>query len=160
MKNLFLALIVFFAFLSCKLTDQKNESESEVPVSKGIVEGVDKDEYGCLASAGYTWSKINKECVKIFSGIQLLPFNQPDTEDEAMCAYVLFSEDGNLAEVFLPTQTKTIVLSRKTKNEPWLLDDWKLIFTKDYVLKKGEQSMFKGDAEVGNKITGSDQEGN
>ena len=62
----------------------------------------DKDENGCLASAGYVWSKLNKDCVKGFTGIQLNPMDKPDNEDEVLSAFVLFSEDASQAEVFLP----------------------------------------------------------
>ncbi len=118
----------------------------------------DKDENGCLASAGYVWSKVNKECVKGFSGIQLNPVDKPNNEDETLSAYILFNEDASKAEIFLPKDTTSIVLNRAAKDKPWILNDWQLIQDKGYVLKKGSETKFSGDGEIGQKSINSDTE--
>ncbi len=145
---------------SCKYIDQdENTDEAQsktTPKDSSVVN--DKDENGCLASAGYVWSKVNKECVKGFSGIQLNPMDKPDNEDETLSAYLMFNEDGNKAEVFLPKDTASIVLSRSADGKPWVLRDWQLVPSNGYVLKKGEKSMFFGDGEIGKKVTDSDTE--
>lgn len=160
MKNTIALLVVLLAFGSCKLKDspeaiQEEKANAAVKDSTAVN---DKDENGCLASAGYIWSKVNKECVKVFSGLQLNPIAQPDNADETLSAYVLFSQDLKEAEVFLPNETNTIVLKGNDKTKVWILDDWQLMATHGYVLKKGGVDQFSGDGEIGNKISGSNTE--
>lgn len=159
MKKRSLLLIASIILFSCKLTDQKNtDSEDEnLPLAAKDSSVVnDKDEHGCLATAGYIWSKMNKECVKGYTGIQLNPADKPENEDETLSAYVLFSEDLNQAEVFLPNETDSVVLTRLAEGKPWVFEDWQLVPWKGYVLKKGTEIKFSGDGEMGKKITGSD----
>lgn len=156
MKKYISILIVLLGMQSCKLNDQKEDKIESVKPTKNPVVTLDKDENGCLASAGFTWSQLNKECVKVFTGMQLNPFDKPKNEDETVCAYVLFSVDVNQAEVFLPSQTKSIILQRASEGQPWVFEDWQLIVWKGYVLKKGDTNKFVGDGEIGNKVTGSD----
>lgn len=161
MKKISLLVLLLASVTSCKLTDQKDDAEDtqkERTFPKDSVVVNDKDENGCLASAGYVWSKVNKECVKGFSGIQLNPMDKPDNEDETLSAYVLFNEDASKAEIFLPKDTTSIVLSRAEEGKPWIYNDFQLIPWKGYVLKKGDTTIFAGDGEMGKKITETDTE--
>ena len=154
MKKITTLLIILFLVSSCKWIDQNEETEENPKVAAAVKDSTmvnDKDENGCLASAGYVWSKVNKECVKGFSGIQLNPTNKQDNEDETLSAYVLFNEDATMAEVFLPKDTASIVLTRDAEGKPWILKDWQLVPSKGYVLKKGTVTMFSGDGEIGKK---------
>ena len=146
---------------SCKLIDDKDTIEEPAHVAGTVKDSTvvnDKDENGCLASAGYVWSKVNKECVKGFSGIQLNPIDKVDNQDETLSAYLLFNEDASKAEIFLPKDTTSIVLSRETEGKPWVLKDWQLVPWKGYVLKKGNAAMFVGDGEIGKKEIETDTE--
>ncbi|MGL2963554.1 hypothetical protein ACSVH2_07010 [Flavobacterium sp. RSB2_4_14] len=160
MKKIATLCILSIIIYSCKLTDQNDEdvqvTTNTVAKDSSVVN--DKDENGCLASAGYVWSKVNKECVKGYSGIQLNPMDDANNEDETVSAYVLFNEDASKAEVFLPKDTTSIVLTRSAEGKPWVYQDWQLIAWKGYVLKKGGENKFSGDAEMGKKVLGSDTE--
>jgi hypothetical protein len=160
MNKLSILILILLAFSSCKLIDKEEETEetqnSVTTKDSSIVN--DKDENGCLASAGYVWSKVNKECIKGFSGIQLNPTDKPQNEDETLSAYVLFNEDASMAEIFLPKDTTSIVLSRNSDGKPWIFNDWQLIAFKGYQLKKGDKTLFSGDGEIGKKVLGSDTE--
>jgi hypothetical protein len=158
-KNIFAILTLIFVVVSCKPTDEKPLVEADKegkPVKDSTLVGADKDENGCLASAGYTWSKVNKECVRAFTGIQLNPMDNANNEDLTLSVYVLFSEDGDKAEVFLPSE-ESLVLTRTSEGNPWILNDYQLIPWKGYVFKKGDKILYTGDGEVGNKVTGSDK---
>ncbi|MGV3696697.1 hypothetical protein [Flavobacterium sp.] len=158
--NRIITLILLLSFVSsCKLIDKEEETD-EVVKGTATKDSVvhDKDENGCLASAGYVWSKVNRECVKGFSGIQLNPIDKPDNEDETLSAYVMFNEDASQAEVFLPKDTASIVLTRKAEGQPWILNDWQLIPWKGYVLKKGNENKYAGDGEMGQKSINTDTE--
>ncbi len=155
MKKITTLLILLILISSCKWIDQNNDDTEENPkVAAAVKDSTmvnDKDENGCLASAGYVWSKVNKECVKGFSGIQLNPTGKQNNQDETLSAYVLFNEDASKAEVFLPKDTASIVLIRDADDKPWVLKDWQLVSSKGYILKKGTVTMFSGDGEIGKK---------
>lgn len=161
MKKISLLLFSALLMFSCKLTDQNDpEAEGEnVPLAvkdSSVVN--DKDEHGCLATAGYIWSKMNKECVKGYTGLQLNPSDKPENEDETLSAFVIFSEDLNQAEVFLPNEANSVVLTRLAEGKPWVFEDWQLVPWKGYVLKKGAEIKFAGDGQMGKKVTGTDTE--
>lgn len=139
---------------SCKLEDKKaaiDEPKNARTFAKDTVVVYDKDENGCLASAGYVWSKVNKECVKGFSGIQLNPSDNLNNKDETLSAYVLFNEDASQAEIFLPKDTSSIILKRGSNGKSWVYNDWQLVPLKGYVLKKADKNMYSGDGEIGKK---------
>jgi hypothetical protein len=160
MKKIATIFIFSIIIYSCKLTDENDVEEKVVKntTTKDSTVVNDKDENGCLSSAGYVWSKVNNECVKGYSGIQLNPMNVANNEDETASAYVLFNEDASMAEVFLPKDTSSIVLTRSAEGKPWVYKDWQLIAWKGYVLKKGGENKYMGDAEMGKKVLGSDTE--
>ena len=159
MKKYISILVVLCALSSCKLNDQK---EDDKVANQGNKEGAvvaDKDENGCLASAGYIWSKVNKECVKVFTGMQLNPTSNLENEDETLSAYILFNEEGDQAELFLPKETSSLVLTQPSKEKPWVFEDWQLMKEKDgYSIKKADKSMFSGDGQIGKKVTETDTE--
>lgn len=152
-------LSAFLTFIACKPDPkevlQEVNSKAQIILDSTIV-GADKDENGCLGSAGYTWSKVNKECIQIFSGIGLAPTEKSKNSDAIFYTYVFFSEDGNLAEVFLPGEENSMILSRETKPNPWIFNNYKLIAKNGYVLEKSGAVIYSGDGEAGSKITGSD----
>ena len=162
MKKITTLFMLLLIFSSCRLIDQNDDADQKPNVASTAKDSTmvnnDKDENGCLASAGYVWSKVNKECVKGFSGIQLNPTDKPDNQDETLSAYVLFNEDASMAEVFLPKDTASIVLSRAAEGKSWILKDWQLIPSKGYVLKKGAVTMYAGDGEIGKKEIETDTE--
>ena len=161
-KSIYSLIFIVLTLISCRSNDDKPFSDADEndgkPAKDSTIVGADKDENGCLASAGYTWSKVNKECVKAFTGIQLNPVDNSNNEDVTLSLYVLFSEDGNFAEVFLPSE-KSLILKRESEGKPWIKDDYQLIPYKGYVFKKGDTILYTGDGEVGNKVTGNDKDG-
>lgn len=69
--------------------------------------GGDKDEHGCLGSAGYQWSSVKKDCIRSFElTLQLL------NADKTFGAGVLFSDDKSQAEVF--SKEGTFVLAKQS----------------------------------------------
>lgn len=158
-KKILLCLLPALLLISCKWTEDGQESKKqETNNAKDVVLGGDKDKDGCLASAGYTWSKLNKECVRVFSGLQLLPVDKStDEEDDAvLAAYLLLDESADNAEIFLPNEDESILLKRAAEGKPWTGGEWELVPHKGYVLKKSGKVLFVGDGEIGNKISGSD----
>ena len=61
-----------------------------------------------------------------------------------------------LAELFLPNINESLILNRSSKEKSWSNDDYVLISSKGFVLKKEGKILFSGDGEGGNKVSGSD----
>jgi hypothetical protein len=157
-KKIIFAFLVVGCFVSCKWTEEnEQEKKGSVHNAKDVVLGGDKDKDGCLASAGYTWSKINKECIRVFTGMQLLPVDPSVSQDDAVfAAYILFDKTANTAELFLPNQDESEILKRESKVKPWTNETWQLIPLNGFQLKKEGKLMYKGDGQIGNKVSGSD----
>lgn len=158
LKKIIVSFFIFSSLISCKWIDQDEDKTNEKETNAtDVVVGGDKDEDGCLASAGYTWSKLNKDCIRVFTGIQLLPFDKSKDQDDAVYAtYLLFDESGDNAELFLPNEDDSVILKRETEGKPWTNGEWELIPYKGYLLKKAGKILFAGDGEIGNKVSGSD----
>lgn len=77
MKNLSLALLVLTALLvGC---------ESESPEPPAAV-GADRDEHGCIASAGYRWCGRTVQCERSWELAKREGFADTPGEFEAFCA--------------------------------------------------------------------------
>lgn len=140
MKKMFLLTIMITAAFSCaKKVSQENTTPKEP--QKEMVGG-DSDTHGCKASAGYTWSTLKNECIRIFENSTRLN-HADDGKNYTTAAYVIF--DGNKAELFLDTQKESIILERKSEGDSWVNGDWQLIPWKGYVLKKSGKIIYTGE---------------
>jgi hypothetical protein len=142
MKKVFLFSIIITLSFSCakKVSEEKKTRKEET--KSVVVVGSDSDSHGCKASAGYTWSILKKECIRIFEiGTKLS--HAEDGKTYTIVSYVIF--DGNKAELFLDTQKESIILERKSEGESWIKDDLQLIAWKGYVLKKGDKVIYTGE---------------
>ena len=63
MKVVSMCLICAGALLTGCGNGGKKEAETSERKEKEAVVGSDKDEHGCIASAGYTWSEVQKDFV-------------------------------------------------------------------------------------------------
>ncbi|MBR1711895.1 MAG: hypothetical protein IJ722_00610 [Alloprevotella sp.] len=71
----------------------------------GSLVGADRDEHGCLGSAGYVWSGALHQCVRLWEAAERI-------ESGKKAVYLLFSIDSTYAEVFTPDSA---VLCRRDK---------------------------------------------
>lgn len=100
--------------------------------------GGDRDSHGCIGSAGYTYSQIKKDCVRVFEQKIKLTEVAPKGSSTSMAA-VIFSKDMKKAEVFIPdTDGESLILTRIGRGKIWKKDDYVLVpFKKnEYQLKK------------------------
>ena len=66
-KLLILTLGLSILFLSaCSLNDNNNVLEEEVRANQVDIVGGDRDEHGCIGSAGYSWCEIKQKCLRIW----------------------------------------------------------------------------------------------
>jgi hypothetical protein len=104
MKKLILLSLLFFTF-SCATTKKTNESNEIITP----IVGGDQDEHGCKASAGYTWSSIKNECIRVFE-----LENQLVSIDKTNIIAFILSSDETSAEVF--TDKGVFLLNIQSKN--------------------------------------------
>ncbi len=81
--------LLLFAVILCSCGQTKNSKTSHIV-------GNDRDVHDCIASAGYTWSEIRGECIRLFEkGIRL------EEIDGEKSIFVVFDKDSLHAELFL-----------------------------------------------------------
>lgn len=114
------ALFLFLVLSACN--GQKPDGTPTV--------GGDRDKHGCIGSAGYQWSALRSECIRLFeAGIRLDPKAQD--LNQTTSAFIVFKsmdEDAQV-ELFLPGE-KTVLLPKVGKDDA---GTWK---SKKYVLKQ------------------------
>lgn len=108
---------------SNKQDEQKSKAATQPTVQKELEDtlqkplvGNDRDDHGCIASAGYQWSEILKDCIRPFEkGTRL----SSSDEKQDLAAYLIFNADSSKVELFLPSQKSHPILSHKitTGNE-------------------------------------------
>ena len=102
------AAAVLSLFSACK-----GSGETESTATPLV--GGDRDEHGCIASAGYRWSRVQQRCIRPFEeGVRLLPVEDPQDSSAVLAATVIFSTDSLRAEVLLPDGETSPVLDRRT----------------------------------------------
>ena len=114
---------------------QQDSSAQPIKIDSLTIVGNDKDEHGCIASAGYTWSVVKDSCIRLWeTGILLksVEVNQTYNAD----AVIILSADKTQAELFLPTQKESIILNRTKKQGKysWIKDNIELSSSKGYSL--------------------------
>ncbi|MCT2562165.1 hypothetical protein [Chryseobacterium herbae] len=86
---------------------------------KSPVVGGDRDIHGCIGSAGYTYSQIKNDCIKVFGQKIKLKEVGSDKSSTSMTA-VIFSKDMKRAEIFIPEgNAKSIILDKEGKSKMW-----------------------------------------
>ncbi len=146
------------SLLSCDfILKDRSDDEVEVKTSK-VVLGTDKDEKGCVTSAGYKWSELRNECIRPFEeGYRLNSIAELEGESTDKSAFVIFEENGDRAELFLPDSQKCVMLKKENKNGAYFNGPWKLHLQEGYKLQKGSEILFAGAKIQEAQITGDDK---
>lgn len=158
MKKLLPLLLTGMFFVSCEqmLKDRGNEAEAEP--EKKVVIGNDKDDKGCVTSAGYRWSLLKQECIRIFDeGYRLNPLSELKETGTSVSAFIIFNDDKTVAELFLPDNSKSYLLPKK-EDGIYKSDEWELEIRKDYTLSKNGVALYAGALIEEHRVTGDDNE--
>lgn len=113
LKTLSLFLLLTTIFMSCEGKRGTSKTLSEKSQNKKTTEltGSDRDKYGCIPSAGYTWSVLKQNCIRVFeTGRPLMPLKKKGTA--IIPAYILFNDDKTKAELFISDSDTSIVMER------------------------------------------------
>ena len=96
-RGTFMCLLCVGAlFVAC---GSKSRKTAEVVGQADTVHvvGDDKDKHGCIASAGYTWSETQKDCIRLWEkGVRM---NAVDDAEKML--FLVFSPDSTQVELFL-----------------------------------------------------------
>ena len=110
-------IIIFILSISCLFAgcggrNDKKSQTTTTPTDTVLTVGHDRDNHGCLSSAGYIWSEVQQDCIRPFeTGIRMISTTEPDATS---CAYLVFNVDSTRAELFLPDRETTEVLDRRS----------------------------------------------
>lgn len=116
MKKVFITVISMLALAACNNNAQQQDTaaaDSTAQAQEALAIGGDRDEHGCIPSAGQTWSQLRQECVQVFEvGTRLNPVEKKEGE-AVISAFVLFNDDRSKAEIFLPnSESGSIILDK------------------------------------------------
>jgi len=154
---LLLSVTVFFFFSCDFIMKDRKDDDTEANTSK-VVLGTDKDENGCVTSAGYKWSLLRRECVRPFEeGYRLNAIEQLEGESIDKSAFVIFEDGGERAELYLPDAKNSVMLEEDDKKGNYSGSGWKLHQKDGYKLQKGSQILYAGAKIEEGQITGYDK---
>ena len=104
--------------------------------------GGDKDAHGCLASAGYTWSVLKKQCIRVFELTIKLDEVSPQGSSSTITGVVL-SKDKKKAEIFTAGESTSVILVKN--GNVWKKGAYTLVKkgANSYSLLKNKKVIFK-----------------
>ena len=117
MKATFLLPIIAVSFAACNnATPNQSENTTETPevTLDAPMVGGDRDEHGCIGSAGYTWSALRGECIQVFEvGTRLDPLEE--NEEVAVISAFIVTKDGDNSQVelFITNEDQNPILKQE-----------------------------------------------
>lgn len=165
--GLVLGVLLSVSLASCDfiLKDRKNSEEEEKTIitDGGTTVVGEEDGFGCAYTAGYRYSYLLADCIRVFEvGFRLNPIEdegslENDLENNEVSCFVLFAKDGKEAEIFLPQKEKSIVLTSDKSKTIYLKDGWSLNAENGMVLKYKDQVKFTAAKTIDLQLIHSDQ---
>jgi hypothetical protein len=112
MKKITLLGAMVFSFVACNNNNVNQVATTETDttaVSRDIPDeplmGGDKDERGCIGSAGQSWSELLQECVQVFNiGTHLNPVEVKEGEAVISAFIVTKADDNSQVELFITAE--------------------------------------------------------
>lgn len=165
LKLMSICLVCTGALLASCGSSAGKKAEAADNTGKTTVVGNDKDEHGCIASAGYTWCEVQKDCIRLWEkGVRMNAI-----EDRDKTLFLVFSPDSTQVELFFPEEdVPNEILDRRgspsggyvwnvedddTKNVRLEVDEWtvrrrgKLIY-RQFIKRTLEQLKAEGRAKA------------
>ena len=114
-------VIGLLTFTACNNNLNTTKVKKEKEETDPVMPGSDRDAHGCIGSAGYVWSEIMQECLRVWE----LPLKLTSISGEQLAGLV-FSKDKSKAEIIMGEGG--YILSKKSD--------------KSYTLESAEKSLF------------------
>lgn len=117
MKKTFTLSVVALVFTACNnSTPQQTDNAAEEPTTpqQETIVGGDRDEHGCIGSAGYSWSALREECIQVFEvGTRLNPVDV-EQEEAVISAFIVSKEgDNSQVELFITGEDQNLILKKE-----------------------------------------------
>lgn len=142
MNRILLFCIILLSFISCNNILKKNADNS---LNDSIVReykvGNDQDDNGCTRSAGYTWSVLMNECIRLFESGYRLKSVDKSSDEAIISAFVIFNNDKDKVELFLPYQEGGVILDKK--NDTTFENNEYIFNAKDFYLLKNNIKIYE-----------------
>jgi len=109
---------IVLSMLSCNSPKKEKMKEEKVNTEEPQepLVGADRDEHGCITSAGFSWSELQQTCVQLWeAGVRLNPV-EVKGDNSVISAFVLFNKDESKAEIVLPNKEGSVILDKKAEN--------------------------------------------
>lgn len=84
--------------------------------------GSDRDDHGCIASAGYRWSEAMKDCIRIWEVGERAVNGEKNL-------FVVFSPDSSVAEVY--AEGEKCIVCRQKNTDLWISKNGKTMVYRD-----------------------------
>ncbi len=165
--GLVVGVLLSVSLVSCDfiLKDRKSNEQQEKTITTdgGTTVVGEEDGFGCAYTAGYRYSYLVADCIRVFEvGFRLNPIEdegnlENDLENNEVSCFVLFAKDGKEAEIFLPQKEKSIVLTSDKTKTIYLKEGWSLNVENGMVLKYKDQVKFTAAKTVDLQLIPSEQ---
>ncbi|MEG2479474.1 MAG: hypothetical protein RSA50_04315 [Mucinivorans sp.] len=134
MKTSLLLFLVVFQTACCN-----NPMAKKMLSDSLLLVGADSDDHGCKRSAGYLWSEVRGDCVRLWEvGVALHPIVVDSTATATMASYAIFAIDSSRVELFSDSVHEILV----KKESLWSSNSRQLLS------RDGIYIVFKDGAEV------------
>lgn len=156
--KLLIGFLALGSFASCDYILKKDkEVAAPADMESKVVTGPDKDENGCVLSAGYRWSVIKNDCVRpVEEAYRLNSVEKVEDDSPIKSAFVIFSEDKAQAELYLP-DTHSSILLKENGDDSYKNGVWSLHSDKGYSLKLNGELVYVGAQAIQQgQVTGDD----
>lgn len=156
-KKYILLLVLSGLLFSCDYILKPGEEDAKNAAPQ-VVTGTDtdKDDKGCVISAGYRWSRLKNNCIRpVEEGYRLNSIEMAEGESTYKSAFITFGPEKNEAELFLP-DVRTSEILKKEKEGVYRAGQWVLNVSRDYQLLKSGVTLYVGAKVQEGQITGSD----
>ena len=100
-----LTLLLGCTMVAC----QNNRAKVNPPSNDSTLVGNDKDNNGCLASAGYSWSQLKDSCIRPWENSIALHVSDTSANYES-AAFVFIDDKQHKAELFLKEEKQSLLL--------------------------------------------------
>ena len=117
MKRTFALSVLALAFAACNNSTPEqtdDTAEDSTTPQQETLEGGDRDEHGCIGSAGYLWSTLRGECIQVFEvGTRLNPVDM-EQEEAVISAFIVSKEgDNSQVELFITGEDQNLILKKE-----------------------------------------------
>ena len=109
MKKAITLIFTVLVLVSCGHSKDSNKAEKK----QNITVGGDKTKEGCKKSAGYTWSVLKQDCIRVFEdGLRLNPIEAKEKGEAVYSAFVVYNDDKSKLELFILNEDKSVILPK------------------------------------------------